>query len=315
MNSLDKSLNRRCFIKHTAQATAGLALMIGGIGGVATCEAAANPGKQYKWSGDFDIKKFDRWFMKNRLYNAGNPNLKKFHASQSEYRFKASLAKKWKPGIGYTVPMGEIMVASAPGQVHQIKEMPVVHKGKASGLMVTLAHPGRGRLYFSYYAHLGSAVVQEGQEVNRGDPIGYVKRYRGLEVKESLRFAKLMLFHDDSWVDPDNYGLNHGYMTYQSDHQGIGEFSGIEMDKRCRNQLAIHNELSKLSGIETFHWHKKESRCSWSRVERFRFLECLYETNPELFPNLSKNEFQTKKKEFYDNQPIIMTLPFRGPES
>ncbi len=313
MNHFNQSVNRRDFIKQTGKATAGLALMFEGLGGRVPCEAAPKSEKKYRWSGKFDIKEFDRWFIKNRLYNAGNPNLKKPHTSQPQYRFKANFDKGWKPGIGYTVPLAEVMVASAPGKVHQIQEKPTAHKGKGTGLMVTLVHPDQKGLFFSYYAHLGSLLVRARQRVNRGDRIGEVKRYRGMEVKKYRRFSKFMLFHD-SWVDPDNYGPNHSYMTYQSDTQEIRECSASEMEKRCKNQWDIHNELSNLSGIETSHWHKIENNCSWSRIERFRYIECLYETNPELFPDLSKSKFQSMKKAFYDNQPIILTLPFKKPK-
>jgi hypothetical protein len=32
---------------------------------------------------------------------------------------------------------------------------------------------------------------------------------------------------------------------------------------------------------------------------------------PATFPNLGKEEYQAIKKEFYENQPIILTLPFK----
>jgi hypothetical protein len=37
----------------------------------------------------------------------------------------------------------------------------------------------------------------------------------------------------------------------------------------------------------------------------------MYEMYPAVFPNLSKEEFEAMKKEYYANQPIILTLPFK----
>jgi len=49
----------------------------------------------------------------------------------------------------------------------------------------------------------------------------------------------------------------------------------------------------------------------WSTVEKFRFFETLYDMHPQQFPNLSKEEFEARRKEFYQNQPIILTLPLK----
>jgi len=49
----------------------------------------------------------------------------------------------------------------------------------------------------------------------------------------------------------------------------------------------------------------------WSLVEKFRYLEYLYQTDPKLFPSVPKEEFELVRKEFYENQPIILTLPLK----
>ena len=48
----------------------------------------------------------------------------------------------------------------------------------------------------------------------------------------------------------------------------------------------------------------------WDLAEHFKYLETLYEINPNLFPSISRDHYKAIKKEFYDNQPIILTLPF-----
>jgi hypothetical protein len=49
----------------------------------------------------------------------------------------------------------------------------------------------------------------------------------------------------------------------------------------------------------------------WSLVEEFRYLEYLYQTDPKLFLSVPKEEFELVKKEFYENQPIILTSPLK----
>ena len=40
-------------------------------------------------------------------------------------------------------------------------------------------------------------------------------------------------------------------------------------------------------------------------------LEYLHQNKPEMFPSLAKEQFREMKKEFYSNQPIILTSPFK----
>ena len=65
--------------------------------------------------------------------------------------------------------------------------------------------------------------------------------------------------------------------------------------------------------IRKTQWHNQEGYkpTDWSRIEQFRYLSTMYEMYPTQFPNLTKEEFETMKKEFYANQPIILTLPFK----
>ena len=48
----------------------------------------------------------------------------------------------------------------------------------------------------------------------------------------------------------------------------------------------------------------------WSTIDRFKYLVDRYTKNPDLFPTLSAADFETIKKAFYNNQPIVLTLPF-----
>jgi hypothetical protein len=48
-----------------------------------------------------------------------------------------------------------------------------------------------------------------------------------------------------------------------------------------------------------------------SSIERFRFYEYLYDVNSQFFVELSSDEFTSMQTEFYANQSVILTLPFR----
>jgi len=149
---------------------------------------------------------FDRWFKTNKLYNSGNPNLKTPYFTM--HTFKAAFHHGWTPGIGYTVPRYTVMVAVAPGKVIDIHEL---HTGRAGGIMVGVAHPKENEIkanrplwaqrmdipFVSYYAHLDKIFVKVDQTLKRGDVIG--------NVTEHHRYAKLMLWEEGNWVDPDNY--------------------------------------------------------------------------------------------------------------
>jgi hypothetical protein len=57
--------------------------------------------------------------------------------------------------------------------------------------------------------------------------------------------------------------------------------------------------------------HKGMFQYRWSNIEKFRYIEYLYQKKPETFPSLTKEQFEEMRKEFYSNQPIILTLPFK----
>lgn len=58
--------------------------------------------------------------------------------------------------------------------------------------------------------------------------------------------------------------------------------------------------------LSKFHFNKK---CTWSLIEQFRYLETLYDLKPDLFPKISNEEFESKRNQFYNNQPIVATHP------
>ena len=103
-----------------------------------------------------------------------------------------------------------------------------------------------------------------------------------------------------------------GYMHYPKGQmeQDNGDFSNNEIWAKWTNQFRIVNktyEFVKSEKINRFKMYPRGN--AWDSIDHFRYLETLYNVKPDLFPNLSKDQFESMKKEFYDNQPIILTLP------
>jgi hypothetical protein len=221
------------------------------------------------------------------------------------------------PGIDYNVPNGAMMIAAAPGWVSNVKEL---RTGRAGGIMVEVVHTPELyaiRGYISYYAHLAHPYVGEGQFVRRGDAIGVVTEHR--------EYAKLLFMeggHYGRWVDPDNYGRQHSYMDYWDGSDSKSDMSDLELiaarskkqkailkyfeDARadCRDDPLYDPVFAKVHG---------SNRAYWSVVEQYRYHECLYDIKPDIFPDVSKNECDALRKEFYENQPIVLTLPLTKP--
>ncbi len=260
---------------------------------------------------EFTISNFDRWYKRNRLYNGSNPNLKSPHRPGNFSSFRATINNRVTPGIDYGVPYGEEMVAAAPGFVFNVKTL---NTGRAGGRMVTVCHPMSSdslnvAQYYSYYAHLNSVYVTSGKQVIRGDRIG--------NVTEHKDYAKLMFKSGTNWVDPDNYGFNHGFMNYEVDvdPQYLSATADVQT-KKYTNQRSVYTRLYahlENTEIRPLQMHKESGygACRWSYVESFRYLSTLYEVKPDYFPDLSPTEFQIVQKEFYENQPIVLTLPFK----
>ena len=305
---LTKDIARREFIKRAS--ITGLALLTG----------CATSGTNIPDSGEFDTKKFLSWYRFHKLYNGANPNLRPPHRPTpwpSTY-FKDSMDRRVTPGVGYSVPSGEVMVAVAPGVVSTIGE--ITGTGRPGGGVITIGYVHNEQngwpRYKSDFAHVGGPLVKVGQAVTRGQPICHVPN----EYKE---FAKLIFKEGDTLADPDNYGRNHSYMTYAEGPEELDE----EFQNNRENYMKIINERYSKQGkildqflesaaqeeIRKTKWHNLEGYkpTDWSRIEQFRYLSTMYEMYPTQFPNLTKEEFETMKKEFYANQPIILTLPFK----
>jgi len=302
--------DRREFLKKSALAAIFAGATSLGLESMLSGCASFDPKKDWTKvpKEKFDIKAFDEWYRRNKLYNKVNPNLKWPQAGGHYPTFKACLGSSIgaTPGIDYKVPWGEVMVAVAPGKLNNVHEL---HTGRAGGLMVTINHTEDG-FFKSYYAHLYKSYIDNddwGAEIKRGQPIGSVRQHHN--------YAKL-LFSTRSWIDPDNLGPNQSYMAYMSDlNKDFEETPEEEIQKKAQNQEHIREQFFShlsLKNKHAVHFHESRFRAPsvWSEVEEFRYLETLYNLKPDLFPSLGNDEFQAMKKEFYDNQPIVLTLPF-----
>jgi hypothetical protein len=94
------------------------------------------------------------------------------------------------------------------------------------------------------------------------------------------------------------------------------EVEQVEQNKRWETQQQILNKFAGMvEGPEKYtllrKMHKGMQVCRWSPIEKFRYIEYLHQNKPETFPSLTREQFAEMKKEFYSNQPIVLTLPFK----
>ncbi len=242
------------------------------------------------------------------IYNDVNPNAKDIVA----HTFKDCLVQKWWPGICYET--SKPMIAVAGGTVTQImgmEDLPSDHAwmalrkepNTAKGFLVRVVH---GTGYKSFYLHLKKPEVKSLQKVKRGQTIGY--------PDEKWNMPRLVFIDGDA-TDPNNYGIGHGFMTYWDGSTDL-DIGKEEQNKRYEIQQQILNKIAGMvEGPEKYTLlrkkHKGMFQYRWSNIEKFRYIEYLYQKKPETFPSLTKEQFEKMRKEFYSNQPIILTLPFK----
>ena len=246
------------------------------------------------------------------VYNGVNPNSKDIVANT----FKDCISKGYAPSICYKT--SKPMVAVARGTVSQVGEWdarPRYAKSLgddpmgAKGYFVRIT---QGSNFVFYYYHLKEPEVKYGQKINRGDRIGL--------TNESWNLSRLLFLTGygtyGTASDPNNFGINHGFMTYWDGATDL-DISKEEQNQRFENQNEILNKIAGMvEGPEKYDLlrkkHKgKDQLYKWTPIEKFRYVEYLIENKPETFPSLKKEQFSEMKKEFYSNQPIVLTLPFK----
>ena len=243
------------------------------------------------------------------VYNGINPNNKETVTNT----FKDCLSKGFIPGIYYKTT--KPMITVAKGTVREIRKWEdrsrfLKNLGNtpkdARGYYVSINH---GYSYYSFYCHLKEPKVKFGQKIKRGEILGLPDETWNLP---GLGFNT----EGGTSANPNNYGINHGFMT---DWDGVTdlEISKEEQKKRFEAQIGILNKIAGMvEGPEKYYLlrykHKgKDKIYKWTPIEKFRYIEYLIQNKPETFPSLTKEQFGEMKKEFYSNQPIILTLPFQ----
>lgn len=293
-----KTMNRRNFLKKTGK----IAFVSGTIVGLRAGFFGSNPITTKLALGEDSNNKFN-------VFNAINPNVK----SIQSHTYQDCLSQNYVPGICYKTT--KPMVAVAKGTVTRIMESPTVRTNWAAlgddpdvakGFMVQITH---GRDYRSCYYHLKQLDVKFADKVERGQRIGF--------PDERWNIARLLFMEGRAnAMDPDYFGTNHSFMTYWDGFTDL-DISKEEQDKKLEHQKQLVYKLAGLySGPEEYTLLRKKHRSkdgtifNWSTIEKFRYIEYLQQNKPETFPSLTKEQFGLMKKEFYSNQPIILTLPF-----
>ena len=243
--------------------------------------------------------------------------------------FQYAINHHLPPGIEYETG-GTPVRALASGIVSMVGEVKV-KPGYPGGYYVRVVHDNyeglkeeyypriplyRYQAYRSSYYFLSKVNVVCWQTAKRGQIIGYGMKY-GTDKKEKV---KIILEERGNWVNPDDYGVGHGVMTYW-DKTRNWDIDLEEMNQRLDRQVEILIALNSYYQKEDDHVFRKthgiiDTRKSknypveWSTFDRFKYLIHVYENRAELFPGLDPAVFKQLKDEFYRNQPIVLTLPF-----
>ena len=99
---------------------------------------------------------------------------------------------KFHKGMDFTAPKGTPVYASGNGKIHRAQ------RSSTFGKVIYIDH---GYGYKTIYAHLSKMVVKRGQEIKRGDLIGYVGN-TGLSVAPHLHYE---VHKNDRAVNPINF--------------------------------------------------------------------------------------------------------------
>jgi hypothetical protein len=174
--------------------------------------------------------------------------------------------ESYTPGISYSVPAGEVMVAMAPGILSGSGK--IEGTGRAGGGFVEIKHTGG---YVSNFSHIGELVCGDSERIRRGDPICKIPM-------QYADIAKVIFWDHGYFADPDNYGENHSYMRYLEDStvddesltprkvgQGWEEQEGIV--KRL-DSARLHASVDPL--LEKWHNKGGYKPTRWSTIEKFR---------------------------------------------
>jgi hypothetical protein len=235
------------------------------------------------------------------------------------HNFKEADINGWTPGHGYRLKPREPFLSMIEGEVVGISRYQHNYPGRAKGLYIDIQTPERGRQHITLqYGHLASVYPIVGDWVKRGQAVGHGTKHAG--------HLKLMIFSNewhDFQEDPDNYGFDYGYPDYLEniDQGRLNDYPISEIEPKRKIQRELYLQLASNLATKTkptravrkvaIHFRGSRKSPNWSLIEKFRFLESMYNVNQQMFPRLSRSEFETIRNEFYSNQPFVLTLPMK----
>ena len=186
--------------------------------------------------------------------------------------------KKWgfpgHNGIDYGIPNGTQVKSAASGTISQVS-----FENGGYGNYVRIAHQDGSRNYYTYYAHLASAAVAAGQNVEAGQLIGYSNN-TGASTGPHLHFGLKIDGENPAYkgyVDPMPY-LTSGGADGEDDSSGAAQPDGVALPGlqfevtfdtlNLRNGPGVEYAiLGQLSKGDRFTSKKLNSISAWVEVE------------------------------------------------
>jgi hypothetical protein len=243
--------------------------------------------------------------------------------------FALTAGQRAVPGVVFATGTAAVR-ATAPGIVHFIGQRTLSGSG-FGGTYIRIAHDIYDGLKKSFYPRvtlyrpqayrstiygLETVVVEHWQSVQREQIIGYGLPDGALGGPK----VKLVLEERDNPVNPDDYGPRHSFMRYAA-NGGTWETDLQEMHRRLDRQAQVIEQLNAFYAdrLQDDIYKKIHSMIDtekftgypvlWSTVERFRYLLYRFREEPQRFPGLSSKALDLLTRTFYENQPIVLTLP------
>ncbi len=250
-------------------------------------------------------------------YNGFNPNLKFRHDQYQTWRHNMIEHKVAWAGTQYHLSTREKIVASADGIVQEAVTFQSYHGLEDS---VTIKH---GDSIRTRYFHMSPHSFEKFQgkfdyfqKVKRGDVIGLGSEH-----------FKTAMYRWGIIGDMDHYGPKMGYMNYWDGEIDL-DSEPEEVKQKNRTQIdLIFKLINKYAGLgseqlqevhsynkipKTLCHKKSKYHCEpWEHAMVFKLVKHIYDNQPETFKG-TKKENDGLIAKIYDNQPVILTLPFQA---
>ena len=293
----DTAMDRRHCL--TGIVISGLSIAISGCATIRMFSKNSHPG--------------EKEFYNNELY----PNDIFSYRMDANFRQMLSKTKSFNatPGIDFRCIE---FIAAAPGKVIEIDHDLMKSTGRLGGKMVTIGHPEglamidgvrRWPIFKTYYAHLSKLTVQLGDYVERGQTIGYNRKFHN--------HSKFIVSVYNNYANPSRFGQQHGIMKFfneepimEKNYETVHE--SLLKQIECLNKLdESRKDYEERDIFESkMHIPTGKKTTHWSYPEKFAMLEYIYRIDPGYFAT-SNEQFQELRDDFYSNQALILTVPYK----